>query len=209
MLARSGALLESMGHDIVPFAWPADIDPLDAATALWTSEVALAMDLQAKTLGRLPRADEYGPLVRYSLRMAARQTGLDVARMRMRRWHIRRRVAEATAAVDVTLTPVTAEPAVPSGLLSALSERSIDKWAARSTAFAPYTEIFNLTGQPAMSVPLFQGVAGLPVGMQFAGRVGDDALLLRLARQLELATAWNTRRPPQAGELYHRGVLQS
>lgn len=196
LLNQAGSLLESLGHEIVEFAWPVGIDPLDAAAALWTSEIALAMDLRAEALGRPPRRDEYGPLVRYSLEQAARQTGLDLARLRLRRWEIRRRVAEATKAFDVILTPVTTEVAVPSGLLGGLSERSINAWAERSAAFAPYTEIFNLTGQPAMSVPLYQGVDGLPIGMQFAAHVGQDALLLRLARQLEHAAGWSARKPP-------------
>lgn len=198
MLSQAGGLLESLGHDIVPFDWPTDVDPLDSAAALWTSEVALAMDLQAKFLGRPPRADEVGPLVRHSLEQASRLSALDMARMRLRRWDIRRRVTAATAAFDMVLTPVTAETAVPSGLLGGLSKRSFDEWAARSAAFAPYTEIFNLTGQPAMSVPLYQADEGLPVGIQLAASVGNDVLLLRLARQLEQASPWNTRRPPQA-----------
>ncbi|MCC5968511.1 MAG: amidase [Pararhodobacter sp.] len=197
MLMQTGALLESMGHDIIPFDWPENIDPIDVAAAIWTSEIALAMEQRAKLLGRAPRADEVGPLVRYSLDQAAYHSALDMARMRLQRWDIRRRVAQATASFDMVLTPVTAETAVPSGLLGGLSERSFDDWAARSAAFAPYTEIFNLTGQPAMSVPLHQGADGLPVGMQLAARVGEDALLLRLARQLEQASPWASRRPPQ------------
>jgi amidase len=60
----------------------------------------------------------------------------------------------------------------------------------------PYTPIFNLTGQPAMSVPLYWTPDGLPVGVQFAARFGDDATLFRLAGQLEAAQPWSARRPP-------------
>jgi len=73
--------------------------------------------------------------------------------------------------------------------------------AAKSFAFAPFTAQFNMTGQPAISLPLAWSPDGLPIGIQFAGRMNGDGLLLRLARQLELAQPWASRRPPVwAGE---------
>jgi Asp-tRNA(Asn)/Glu-tRNA(Gln) amidotransferase A subunit family amidase len=61
----------------------------------------------------------------------------------------------------------------------------------------PYTPLFNLTGQPAMSVPLYWTPDRLPVGVMFAGRLGEDATLLQLAAQLERAQPWRDKRPPQ------------
>ena len=68
--------------------------------------------------------------------------------------------------------------------------------ATRTFAYIPFTPIFNATGQPAMSVPLFWSDEGLPIGSQFVGRFGDEATLFRLAGQLERARPWFDRRPP-------------
>ena len=72
----------------------------------------------------------------------------------------------------------------------------IEREAAKMFDYIPFTPLFNVTGQPAMSVPLHWNGAGLPVGMQFVARLGDDATLIRLAAQLERAQPWFERRPP-------------
>ena len=68
-----------------------------------------------------------------------------------------------------------------------------DTLASRVFEFMPYTLLFNATGQPAMSVPLYWNDAGLPIGMQFVGRYGDEATLFRLAGQIEEAKPWFDR----------------
>jgi amidase len=65
----------------------------------------------------------------------------------------------------------------------------------RAVQFVPYTPVFNVTGQPAMSVPLFWNDGGLPIGVHFAARFGDEATLFRLAGQLEAARPWSSRHP--------------
>ena len=79
-------------------------------------------------------------------------------------------------------------------LLSAMGV--IRPLAAQTFDFIPYTPVFNVTGQPAMSVPLYWNDAGLPIGMHFIGRFGDEATLFRLAGQLERAQQWFDRAPP-------------
>ncbi|MGH7561457.1 MAG: amidase [Gemmatimonadales bacterium] len=119
---------------------------------------------------------------------------------------------------DVLLTPTVSEPAVPLGaLLPTSAERRLleitgrlrsprllraagllDQMAAKVYAFIPWTPIANVTGQPAMSVPLAWTATGLPIGLHFVGRFGDEATLFRLAGQLERARPWGDRLPPLA-----------
>jgi len=95
---------------------------------------------------------------------------------------------------DVILCPTLAKPPVPLGVLS-LSPTSIQDFTKEITEFGPYTALYNVTGQPSMSVPLHWTPDGLPVGVMFSGRFGDEATLLRLAAQLEKANPWAGRKP--------------
>jgi amidase len=73
---------------------------------------------------------------------------------------------------------------------------ALEKAAARVFEWIACPPVFNVTGQPAMSVPLAWNAAGLPIGMHFAARFGDEATLFRLAGQLEQARPWFAKRPP-------------
>ena len=192
----TSSMLTDLGHSVRPWTWPISDDACDGASALWTGDLAAMVAGRAAAIGRAPRAGELGPLVAWSVDEAVRSDsiGMMQARRTIRDWQIR--MTRAMADLDVLLTPVTAEPPLKTGFLTACLEKGFEFWNQRSWRFAPYTETFNITGQPAMSVPLHQGADGLPIGMHFAGRVGEDALLLRLARQLEEAAPWIRRRPP-------------
>ena len=76
---------------------------------------------------------------------------------------------------------------------------ALEKAAEQIFDFIPYTALFNVTGQPAMSVPLHWNSEKLPVGVQFVGRYGDEATLFNLAGQLEQALPWKDRHPPLFG----------
>lgn len=148
-------------------------------------------------LARQYRADDYARAVDL-LKMTGRQVGTFFQKY------------------DVLLTPTLAEPPLVTGALSPKGVQlflakvmtrlnagfliktfgGIDALARDTFAFIPFTPLFNATGQPAMSVPLHWSEAGLPIGMQFVGRYGDEATLFRLASQLEKARPWIGRVPP-------------
>jgi len=97
---------------------------------------------------------------------------------------------------DVLVTPTVATPPPLLGFLNqndpGLNPRG---WLNKLFALIPFTPLFNMTGQPAISLPLGQSSAGLPIGVQLVARYGDEATLLRLAAQLEQALPWTLRRP--------------
>jgi len=126
-----------------------------------------------------------------------------------------RQIGEFFRKYDVLLTPTLAMPPVATGALQPKGSQltamkllgrlnagglintlsGIDALSQHVFGFMPYTPLFNVTGQPAMSVPLYWNDAGLPIGMQFVGRYGDEATLFRLASQLEKAKPWFDRIP--------------
>ncbi len=96
---------------------------------------------------------------------------------------------------DVWLTPTLGEPPLPLGVLTFDSGDPFEL-RRRQATFSPFTYIANVTGQPGISLPLTWNGDGLPIGMHFLGRFGDEATLLRLSGQLEEARPWAGRRPP-------------
>jgi Asp-tRNA(Asn)/Glu-tRNA(Gln) amidotransferase A subunit family amidase len=105
-----------------------------------------------------------------------------------------RRIAAFFMRHDIWLTPSLAAPARPIGYFDTTST-DVDSWIDRLLAFTPFAYLFNVTGQPAMSVPLGQNKDGLPIGSHFAARYGDEGTLFALAGQLERAQPWNRTRP--------------
>ncbi len=104
-----------------------------------------------------------------------------------------RRVVGFFARYDLVLTPTLALPPVPVDW----ADDEDDPLArfARGGLFSPFTPLVNVTGQPAVSVPLHWTDDGLPVGVQLIGRPADEATLLRVSAQLEAARPWRDRRP--------------
>lgn len=129
--------------------------------------------------GRAPSASDYI----LNLQMLQRQS---------------RRIAGFFERFDIWLTPTLAQTPRPHGHFNIRSGDTGD-WMAKLAAYLPFTYPFNVTGQPAASVPLHWTDEGLPIGCQFAARYGEEGLLLRLCAQLEAARPWFQRRPPVSG----------
>ena len=108
-----------------------------------------------------------------------------------------RTVAEFLTQYDVMLTPTLGTPPPKLGYLDTVN-LTFEEFQRRLFDFLPFTWLHNLTGCPAMSLPLHWNAEGLPIGVQVAGRYADEATLYRLAGQLEQARPWRDRIPAVA-----------
>ena len=173
-----------------------DVEGLDINyNRIFAVGAAANIQLRARALGK--ELDQTGfERVTWAMIELGRQTAAPDYVMMINRLHgISREIARFFQTYDVLLTPTLAEPPVELGVLDMMSE-DMNAYTERLWRFTPFTYPFNVTGQPAMSVPLSWNAAGLPIGVQFVGRYGDEATLFRLAGQLEQAEPWAERRPP-------------
>ena len=186
--------LTRAGHRVVNFDYPPEANCGEAAEVIWTTAIGEEIDYFARRLGRVPAADEIEALSRTCAERARRFSAVDYVRARRTLSAATRAMSEACASIDFLLMPVTATHAVPTGYINRhVGPFSLDRWSEDSYRFAPYTELFNVTGQPALSLPLAQSAGGLPIGVQLIARLGADAALLRLAAELEREHPWESR----------------
>jgi amidase len=159
--------------------------------------IALGIHFGGLVTGREPSPELVEPLTWTFWEGIRERTALDYLLARTQLGAISRMVVAVWDRYDVVLTPALAERPVPIGEIDACSA---DPWEdfRRSGRFTPYTALFNVTGQPAISVPLYHGDDGLPTAIQLAGRPAGEATLLSLAAQLEEARPWADRRPELA-----------
>src|SRR6201999_1550533 len=106
-----------------------------------------------------------------------------------------RRLVSFLAPYDALLTPALAERPLPLGTLDTPAPNPMET-SPRSGLFTPFTPVFSASGQPGISLPLYEGADGLPLAVQLVGRPAGEAQLLALAAQLEAAVPWVARRPP-------------
>jgi len=213
----TAALLAELGHDVVEAAPPLDREPLiDAFMTIIAAETGADIERMAELVGR-PLGPGDFEAATYAMGLLGRSwSASDYAGAAgyLQRWG--RRIGAFFAGYDILLTPTLAQLPVPLGalkptpienaILAAIGRlRAGGLFRASGLAvqlvkkplsFMPYTPLFNVTGQPAMSLPLYWNAAGLPIGVQFVARMGDEATLFRLAGQLEQARPWFDRAPP-------------
>jgi Asp-tRNA(Asn)/Glu-tRNA(Gln) amidotransferase A subunit family amidase len=149
---------------------------------------------RGEQLGRAYTADDMEPLTFLMAEGSKRSDASEYVRAVRAIHAVGREVAAFLGRYDALLTPTMATPPLPLGRL-ALTRTDLPGLLADLSRTVGFTQLFNASGNPAMSVPLFCNAAGLPIGVQFAGRFGDEATLFRLAAQLESARPWFLRRP--------------
>lgn len=223
-LERSVRLMRELGHDVVGARPPVDgtlvVQQLFRVTAglTWAQ-----IHDDAERLGRRPRPRDFEvetwTLAALGKSLSAGDFALTADRLQRLGGVVAEWMREHR--IDVTLSPTLAQPPWALGALRSPSwVRFLSRWAvgglglggllirtktsikAVEGAFSafPFTPLQNLTGQPSMSVPLERSSTGLPIGLLFSARYGDEATLFRLAAQLEAARPWASLLPPSCGQ---------
>ena len=196
-LIKTSAMCQELGHEIVEtrpeFDWQ---NFFGAIVVYWTANIAEWIDKVSNLTGRKPNETTLEATT-----FACYQHGKSLTAGRLLQAmgvanHICRVLGSFFEDYDLLLTPTITKPALPVGYINA-DEASFDaiSWSARVFDFCPFTPLFNMTGQPAISLPLHRTKTGLPLGVQFVSRFGDEASLLQLARQFEQATPWPLTAP--------------
>ena len=192
----AAALCESLGHDVEEAQPSCDWAALERGFATVFGAHAMA-NIARATGGPMPERGQVEPLTWAVAAQARRSSAADLIVALHGLSREARRIAVFFADVDLWLTPTLAAPPLPLGHFEAMPVTAAS-WAKGFTDHCPFTYPFNVSGQPAASLPLYWNAGGLPIGVQFAARHGDEAMLFRIAAQLEQVRPWFARRPPVA-----------
>jgi amidase len=168
---------------------------LQCFTTVFSAGSSWIIDGLAYLTGKTPSAEQVEPLTWALYEMGRGHSASDYLLAVTMLQRVSRDIARFFMEYDVLITPTLAEPPVPLGTFDSPPDNPL-LGLLRAGEFVPFTPVCNFTGQPAMSVPLCWSKNGLPVGVHFISRFGDEATLFRLAAQLEAARPWAHRRPP-------------
>jgi amidase len=193
----TAALLESLGHAVSEVHAPwSGLDLLPDFTRAFGPLISLTTLVGGRLAGREPAEEDVEPLTWEMWKRSRSQDTLSHLSAQLRLESVARSLVEFCAGYDVLLTPALAQRPVAIGEIHGRGPDPMGHYR-RSGAFTPYTAIVNVTGQPAIALPVSQGEDGLPTAVQLIGPPAGEELVLALARQLERARPF-TARPPTA-----------
>ncbi|ADB50551.1 amidase [Conexibacter woesei] len=188
---QAARLCEELGHHVTEAMPPLDADELTAAWfTLWRELMGSLVAEVARETGVEPSPDGFDALTWEHYLAAREHTAFEHMRALTAIDSAARLLHEFMEGFDAWLTPTLAQPPLVLGEFAAPADR-----VARYVRFSPFTRLANVSGQPAMSVPLHRSPSGLPIGVHFLGQLGREDVLLSLAGQLERARPWTGRLP--------------
>jgi len=197
-VADASELLRSIGHEVEEIDPPWQVDGLrELFGAVFSNHIALSIAYSGTIAGRDPAAEDMEPMSWAIYSMIGKLGAIEGMAAAVRLQAFARRLVSFLEQYDALLTPALAERPLPLGTLDTAAPRPMEAFT-RSGLFTPFTPVFNASGQPGISLPLFEGSDGLPLGVQLAGRPAAEGTLLALAAQLESALPWAGRRPRAA-----------
>jgi amidase len=183
---EASSLLAGLGHEVEDVVLPFGHDVVPMFEIIWYSMATLAPIDPA-------REGQLLPLTRYLRDRGQQLKAADLLLAQAYLQAVMRPALEVMNGYDAVLSPTLASPPVPVGYFDEVGPAENFE---RQKSFTPYTAMYNLSGQPAVNVPLHWNAAGLPVGVMLASRIGGEGTLISLSAQLEAARPWQHRHPP-------------
>ena len=190
-------LLADMGHDVTEVAAPwKGADLFGPFSVMWAANVGISVVHGELVTGRQVGEEDLESLTWTLYRRSLEHSSVEYLGAVALLQGFARHVMSLWADFDVLLIPALAKRPVAIGEIDTCASDAMGEFM-KAAEFTPYTAIFNVTGQPAISVPLFHGDDGLPLAVQLVGPQAGEGVLLSLARQLEEARPWAQRKPPE------------
>ncbi len=191
---RTAERCERLGHPLREVQWPFDGELLGPMSgAITSTSVAVAVDSRLRALGRTHGGGDLEPVTADIAEAGRRIPATSYASAIQWMHAVGRAMAQLFTDIDVLITPTVGRVAAPHGLLDG---SDLERFRAEVGPVTAFTSLANVTGQPAMSLPLDVGADGLPIGTQMIGRFGEEATLLQVAGQLERQQLFIPAGPP-------------
>jgi amidase len=189
------SMLEKLGHYVEPRAPKLPADPAAVMASIVSANTALSVRLAEQRLGRAMTDQDFEILTLAMAHNSQQVSSTDYVAAQLAAYQISRALSDFMASCDVFLAPTLCLPPLRLGELDSMAG-DLSHIGPTLRRYMPGTSMFNISGQPAMSVPLAWSKTGLPLGMMFASRFGDEGTLFRLAAQLEQERPWKSKLPP-------------
>ncbi|HEY7629585.1 MAG TPA: amidase [Thermoleophilaceae bacterium] len=191
-------LLRGLGHEVVevdpPWGRESDAHLLALFTVLYAANIGLGVAFGGMVSGREPKPELMEKLTWEMFQRGLAQNSIEYMGALSQLQSYTRELVGFMVDFDMLMTPALAQRPLEIGDIEPDGDEPLVEFA-RTGQFTPFTAVFNVTGQPAISLPLFHGDDGMPLAVQFAGKPVGEAALLSLAAQLERETDWANRRP--------------
>jgi amidase len=199
---HAAKLCADLGHHVEEATPPLSADLIEAMGAAFMGMIAveIAADVveMARLVGREPTANDFEATTWTLIERGRAFSGPEAVGFKRVFHQVARAVGPFFEDYDVYLAPTLGKPPLSVGELNPM-DPDFDDYFARLFDFIPFTPLFNITGQPGVSLPLHWNDQGLPIGVQFLSKMGAEGVLYQLAGQLERAQPWADRRPPDLG----------
>jgi amidase len=192
---NAATLCEQLGHHVSEIQLPVNPQEFFAATRIiMGAGTVVRVTSRERQLGRAVTENDLEPIIWQRYQNSRAYTAEQLWNAQQRVQKTAQQIALLQRDYDLLLSPTLATPPVKLGKLS-LNQGNAP-YEKEAISVSAFTMLYNATGQPAMSVPLHWTPEGLPVGVMFAGRYGEEALLFQLAGQLEKVSPWFDKLPP-------------